>query len=117
MMMRIRCMDERLRLEDGVQRLGRKDGRERLPGESQKGPRQEGGGVELKGRERTVALGRQIVAGGLTFWNLGALHGHTQERCPVLCTERVGIYMTHGGRGGTAEQRKAKMQKDLTRGI
>jgi hypothetical protein len=33
--------------------------------------------------------------GRFDFWNLGALHGHTQEMFPELCTGRVGdIYDT-----------------------
>jgi hypothetical protein len=43
-------MDERLQVEHRVQRLGRKDEREGLLAESQKGPRREGrGGVKGKG--------------------------------------------------------------------
>jgi hypothetical protein len=94
-----RCMDERVRVEHRVQRLGRKDEREGLPGESQKRAK-EGGGVELKGREggcTVVALGRQIVAGGLTS-GTWALYTVILKRCSRNFVQgEWGIYMTHGG--------------------
>jgi hypothetical protein len=73
-----RCMDERVRVEHRVQRLGRKDEREGLPGESQKGPRRE---VEsrVKGKGMYGSSAWAADRGGrFDFWNLGALHGHTQ---------------------------------------
>jgi hypothetical protein len=93
-----RCMDERVRVEHRVQRLGRKDEREGLLGESQtKG--QGGRWSRVKGKGMYGSSAWAADRGGrFDFWNLGALHGHTQEMFPELCTERVGgIYMTHGG--------------------
>ena len=89
-------MDERVRVKHRVQRLGRKDEREGLLGESQKRAKEEGGGVELKGRGCTgVALGRQIVAGGLTSGTWALYTVILQEMFPELCTGRVGdIYDT-----------------------
>jgi hypothetical protein len=91
-------MDERVRVEHRVQRLGRKDEREGLLGESQKRAKEEGGGVELKGRGCTGgALGRQIVAGGLTS-GTWALYTVILKRCSRNFVQgEWGIYMTHGG--------------------
>jgi hypothetical protein len=87
-------MDEQLRVEHRVQRLGRKDEREGLLGESQKG---QGGRLRRVKGKGTYGSSAWAADGGgrFDFWNLGALHGHTQERFPVLWTERVGdIYDT-----------------------
>lgn len=71
-------MDERVRVEHRVQRLGRKD-------------------VRTKGRDLGVALGRQIVAGGLTS-GTWALYTVILKRCSRNFVQgEWGIYMTHGG--------------------
>ena len=82
--------------EHRVQRLGRKDGREGQLGESQKGPRREGGGV-VKG---TGTYGSALAAdrgGRFDFWNL-ALYKVILKRCSPYFVQCGGWgYMTQDG--------------------
>jgi hypothetical protein len=107
-------MDERLQVEHRVQRLGRKEEREGLLDESQKRAKEGGMWRSFKGKGRTVALGRQICGGRFDFWNL-AHYTVILKRCSPYFVQSEWGYISHTvGRGGTAEQSKAKMQNELT---
>lgn len=82
-------MDERLRVEHRVQRLGRKDEREGLSS------------ALAADRWRTV-----------DFWNLALYTVILRRYFPVLSTGRVGIYMIRGRRE-TAEQSKNAKRVNL----
>lgn len=52
--------------------------------------------VLLKGRARTVALWRQIVAGGLTFGTWRSTRSYSRD-VPRILYSASGIYMTQDG--------------------